>query len=339
MTSAPSDDSRARLLALIHGAFPTQVIHAAVRLGLAELMGDEPAAADDLAAAAGADPGALKRLLRAMAVLDLCQDLDGERFVLTEAGKLLKAEAPGSVRGVALHWGERLWGALGQLEHSVRTGRAWATSGEEGFRLMARDPAQTAMFHQSMTDQTGPVAAAVLAAYDLSRFAEVMDVGGSYGALLAAVLKAHPGMRGRVFDLPDLADASAAYLGEAGVADRARFVGGDFFQSVPAGADAYLLKMIIHDWDDEHAFAILRNCREAAGTRGVVLVVERVAPARVRGPEDRAPVMADIVMLTAAGGLERTEDQYRALFARAGLRLARVVPTTSEFSVIEAVPA
>ena len=238
--------------------------------------------------------------------------------------------------GMALHWGRRLWAALGQLEDSVRTGEPFQASGLDGFEGIARDPGQTAMFHQSMTDQTGPVAAAMLEVYDFSRFRSLVDVGGSYGALLAALLKAHPGQTGEVFDLPGLAEASGAYLRGAGVADRAGFVGGSFFDAVPPGADAYMLKMIIHDWRDDQALSILRNCATAAGRDGAVLVMERIAPERVgSSPADHVTIRGDILMLTAAGGQERTEAEYRALFAKAGLQVQRIVPTASGFAIIE----
>jgi hypothetical protein len=278
--------------------------------------------------------------MRALASLGLLEQLDEDRFALTPAGRLLCAGEEGSVRGMALHWGERLWGALSQLDQSIETGKAWSVSGLEGFQHMARDPVQLAMFHQSMADQTAPAARALLQTYDVSRYRTLMDVGGSYGALLAAILAARPELSGVVFDLPDLAAASGSYLEIAGVSDRARFVGGNFFESVPSGCDGYMLKMIIHDWPDEEAVAILANCRKAAGAKGRVLVMERIAPELASTDADaQVPIRQDIIMLTAAGGLERTEAQYRTLFARAGLKLDAIVPTSSGFSVLEAASA
>ena len=329
---------RARLTELITACWSTQVIHVAVRLGLPDRLAAGPAQAGALAEQTGSHPGALFRLLRAMEVLGLVRRLDGDRFELTPMGRLLGADAEGSIRGMAMHWGERLWGALSQLDQSVQTGRPWKASGLAGFQQMAHDPAQMVMFHQSMTDQTGPVARAILGAYDFSRFRSVMDVGGSYGALLAAVLKAHPALKGSVYDLADLAAASRAYLEGAGVSDRAAFNGGDFFQSVPAGADAYMLKMIIHDWDDAQAQAILSRCREAADGDGVVLVMERIVPAQV-GPSDLTTIRGDMLMLTAAGGMERTEQEYRSLFSASGLSLRTIYPTASGFSVMEGAAA
>ena len=325
---------RDRVMALIMSAWPTQVIHVAVRLKLADRLAAGASSSAELAEATGSEPRALRRLLRAMAGLDLCRQTGPDRFELTPAGALLAADAEGSVRGVALHWGDRLWGALSQLDQSVATGRPWRISGAGGFEHMASDPGQMAMFHQSMTDQTRAVAGAILEVVDFARFGRIMDVGGSYGALLAAVLNAHPHLTGEVFDLQALAEASAGYLEREGVADRGRFVAGSFFDSVPAGADAYLLKMIIHDWDDAEAVTILANCAAAAGADAKVLVMERICP-ELAGPEDVDAFRGDMLMLTAAGGLERTLSEYEALYARAGLALESVTRTASSFSVMQ----
>jgi hypothetical protein len=205
---------------------------------------------------------------------------------------------------------------------------------------MAQDPEQMAMFHQSMADQTGPVAAAVIEAYDFSRFGRITDVGGSLGALVAAILKANLGLRGEVYDLPALAAGAGAYLAAAGVADRARFVGGSFFDEVPPGADAYLMKMIIHDWEDAQAAVILRNCAKALGPDGRLLVMEHVAPELASdAPSDFVTIRGDILMLTAAGGRERTLAEFESLFAGASLKLQRVVPTASGFAILEAIAA
>ena len=328
--------ARARVMEMITACWTTKVLGVAAEMRLPDLMAEGAGSASALAVRTGSDPAALRRLLRAMAVLGLCRQTGEDSFELTEAGEILRSGAPGSLRGMALHWGDRLWGALSQLDQSVQTGRPWRISGVEGFEHMASDPGQMAMFHQSMADQTGPVAAAMLEVYDFSRFGALMDVGGSYGALLAAILAANPALAGQVFDLPDLEPASLAYLEVAGVAGRAAFTGGSFFDSVPSGADAYMLKMIIHDWDDEHAVPILANCARAAGKDGVVLVMERIAPQLVgEDPADRVTIRGDLLMLTAAGGLERTEVQYQALFAKAGLVLRRIVPTASGVAIME----
>ena len=329
-------DDRAKVMGLIMSAWPTQVVHVAVRLKLPDLMAGGTSSSSALAVATGSHPRTLRRLLRALAALGLCRQTGADGFQLTTAGELLRTDAEGSVRGVALHWGERLWGALSQLDQSVQTGRPWRVSGASGFEHMASDPGQMAMFHQSMTDQTRPVAKAILEVLDFGRFGSLVDVGGSYGALLAAILQAHPHLTGQVFDLPALAAASTAYLERMGASGRACFTGGSFFEAVPAGADAYMLKMIIHDWDDAEALEILRNCRVAAGPGGRVLVMERIAPDLAgEDPADVVTLRGDMLMLTAAGGLERTLGEYEILYAQAGLALEHVVPTASGVAVME----
>ena len=330
-------DDRAKVLGLIMGAWPVQVIHVAARLGLPDLMAEGETSSAALAEATGSHPRTLRRLLRAMAALGLCRQTEPDRFELTPAGGLLRAGAEGSVRGVALHHGERIWGAMSQLDQSVKTGRPWRISGASGFEHMAADPDQMAMFHQSMADQAEPVAHVLLEVYDFGRFKTLVDVGGSYGALLATILKAHPHLTGEVFDLPTLESASSAYLERQGVADRARFVGGSFFDRAPPGADAYMLKSIIHDWDDTEAVQILRNCAVAAGREGRVLIMDRLAPelAASEDPIDFTTFRSDMIMLTANGGLERTLADFQALYAQAGLALDGVTRTASGFSVME----
>jgi hypothetical protein len=332
---AQSDPAvRARVQDLITGAWSTQVVHVAVRLKVFDRLLEGPRSAAAMAQETGSHPGAFARLMRALASIDLMRQLDEERFELAPAGRLLAEGQPGSVRGMALHWGERLWGALGQLDQTVRTGRPWKESGLEGFEHIAQDAGQIEMFHQSMADNTAPAALAMIEAYDFGALRTLMDVGGSYGALLAEILKAHPPMTGAVLDLPGLAEASRAYLEHAGVADRGRFEGGSFFEAVPSGADAYMLKSIIHDWDDERALTILKNCAAAAGRDGLVLVIERIAP-ELASPADFITVRGDILMLTANGGRERTEAQFRSLLGQAGLDVRRIVPTASGFAIIE----
>jgi hypothetical protein len=329
---------RARVTGLIMACWSTQVIGVAAKLRLFDALAAGPRASSELSGETGSHPGALHRLMRALAVMELVRQTGADRFELTNAGRLLSSDAPGSVRGMALHWGDRLWGALSQLDQSVATGKAWRISGAEGFQHMASDPAQLAMFHQSMADQTAPVVTAVLEAYDFSRFGRIMDVGGSLGALVAGLVKAHPGLKGQVYDLPDLQAAANDYLRKAGAADRATFVGGSFFDEVPPGADAYLMKMIIHDWEDAEAGLILKNCRKALGPGAVVLVMERIV-AEIATAADFGAIRGDITMLTAAGGKERTRAEYERLFAGAGLKLQRVIPTSSGFDILEATAA
>jgi len=334
--------TKAATAALITGCWSTQVIYAAVRLGIPERLGAGPASSAAIAEAAGTHPRATLRLLRALASLGLCSDLGGGRFELTEAGRLLRSGTPDSLVALARHWGSRTWPALAHLEDTVRTGAAWPHGGREGFTSMAHRPEEAAVLNRSMVEQTLQVADAIVEAYDFSHFRKVIDLGGGYGALLSVVLRAYPQLEGASADLAYMEPEAGVFLRDRGLAGRATFLAVDFFESVPPGADAYLLKYIIHDWGDGDAVEILRNARIAAGGRGVVLLIERLLPERIgseppdRAPKEAAVVCGDINMMVATGGLERTEGEYRALLEAAGLSLARVIPTSCAFHVLEA---
>jgi orsellinic acid C2-O-methyltransferase len=250
----------------------------------------------------------------------------------------LRANVPNSMRGRALHVGGALWRAFADLATVVRTGHPMPSlaTGSTGFEEMQRDPARLHAFQLSMAESSRRAAADVIAAYDFGRFAHVMDVGGGYGALLAAILEAFPKLQGTVLDLPYLSAGAGEYLANSGSAKRARFVSGDFFRAVPVGADCYLLKFIIHDWDDERSLQILNNCRIAAGANGVVAIVERIVPDHVIQSNAHCEVIRGDLTMMAYGGTERTEAQYRELLAKAGLRLSAIAHTTGVFSIIEA---
>ncbi len=328
---------RAATAALVTGCWSTQVIHAAVELGIADRLAGGPASSAALAEAAGTHPRATFRLLRALASLGLCNDLGGGRFELTASGHLLRTDSPGSLVALARHWGTRTWAALAHLEQTVKTGAAWSHGGRAGFTAMAHRPQEAAVLNRSMVEQTLQVAASIVRAYDFSGIGTVIDVGGGYGALLSVALEAYPHLTGASADLAYMEPEATAFLSGRGLAQRARFIPTDFFESVPSGADVYLLKYIIHDWNDHDAGEILRNTREAAGSRGAVLLVERIVPERITPePEQAGVVSGDINMMVATGGLERTQEEYRRLLESAGLELTRIIPTASAFSLLEA---
>lgn len=335
---------RAATAALVTGCWSTQVIHAAVRLGIPDHLAAGAAESGEIAAAAGTHPRSTFRLLRALAVLGLCRRVGQERFELTEAGQLLRSDVPDSLAALARHWGSRTWSALSHLEQSVRTGAPWPRGGREGFISMGERPEEAAVLHRSMVEQTLHVARAIAEAYDFSRFNEVIDVGGGYGALIAVVLERYPHLRGATADLAYMAPEANAFLAGRGLGPRARFVPVNFFESVPPGADAYLFKSIIHDWNDSDAVEILKNTRAATGGRAAVLLIERIVPddAGRRAPAagsvaaDAGVVSGDINMMVATGGLERTQEEYRRLLAAAGLSLTRVVETASAMQILEA---
>jgi hypothetical protein len=331
---------RERVSALITGCWSTQAIHAAVKLGVFDALATEPLSSTDIASRLGTHRRSTFRLLRALANLDLVTHVGADRFAITDAGRLLVSDAPESLSVIARHWGGRTWASLGQLQESVRTGDPYKDSGKEGFFSMKDKPELAAVFNASMASQTLQVAEAIVAAYDFSEAREIVDLGGGYGALLAVALKKHPHLKGASADLAYMERAALEYLTKAGVGDRARYVPTDFFESVVAGADVYLLKFIIHDWEDAESIAILTNAAKAAGSKGKVLVIERMAPERASAdPAQTAVLRGDLQMLASTGGVERTAAEYDALFAASGLKRSRTIPTSSPFSLIEAVAA
>ena len=336
--TAPAD-LRTPTINLITGCWGTQVIHAAVRLGIPDRIARAPLTAEEIASAAGTHAGATFRLMRALAVLGLVKHLDGERFELTDSGQLLRTDVPDSLAIMTRHWGGRAWRSFAHLEEAVRTGDPIKDSGREGFQSLEHRPEDAAVFNETMAAQTAAVAPAILDAYDFSAFRSVTDVGGGYGALIAALLQKHAHLKGASADLAYMEANALRYLNKAGVADRARFVPTEFFTSIEAGADCYLLKFIIHDWNDTDSIAILRNTCTAAGDKGLVLIVEQIAPERASPhPQHVAAIRTDVQMLAGVGGMERTVPEYRALLTASGLQLRRVVPTASPFSIIEATP-
>jgi SAM-dependent methyltransferase len=325
-----------RLEDLVRGYQKTQVLHVAARLGLADLLAAGPRSAEELAGPAGADPRALYRLLRALAVLGVVHELRPGRFALTPFGRRLRAGAPGGAHEELLLTGDAFYRWWGALEHSVRTGES-SVPGIEGassFEWMHRRPEQVQRFNRLMSEMIGAMARAILAAYDFGGFGTVVDVGGGRGTLLAAILEAHPAVRGVLFDLPATADEARPLIAARGLAERCTCVRGDFFAGVPTG-DAILLSAIVSDWDDERSVALLAQCRRALPPDGRLLLVERLLV-----PDEPAPPSAfmDLQMLVIGGGTGRSEAEYRALLAAAGFDLLRVIPTRSPRSLFEARP-
>jgi hypothetical protein len=250
-------------------------------------------------------------------------------------------DRPGSMRGWALMLSRESYQAWGALMHPLTTGEPAHDHvfGESRFDALSKDPEASAIFNMAMQRWTEQVAGVVATAYDFGSVESVIDIGGGTGALLAGILSAHPHLRGAVFDLPSGVGATDAYLGEHGLHDRVRIETGSFFESVPSGYDRYVLKSIVHDWDDEHGIDILRTCRAAMGDDARLLLVERVSPARAtESIEAQRILLSDMQMMVMLGGRERTMDEYASLLAAAGLTLTSVTQTSTEVDVIEAIP-
>ncbi len=338
---AASTASRTAVHRMITANRLTQLVHVAATLGLADLLSDGPVDADALVRRTGADPVAFRRFLRGLVSIGLLEHrADG--FALTERGEWLRSDVPGSLRPIVLLMARQpLWNAWGRLADSVMTGAPSARPQSEGVFLdrHIHDPEYGTVFDDAMAAGSTASAPAILAAYDFSRFEKVVDVGGGQGALIAAILRATPSTTGVVFDLPPVIARARPRIEAEGVAARCELVAGDCFEHVPGGGDVYLMKLVVHDWDDERSRTILSNCRRAIRPDGRLLLIEPVMPEEV-DTSDRARdiVLTDLHMLVATGGRERTEKEFRALYRDAGFRLARVVATTSPLSIVEGVP-
>lgn len=330
------------LLRLVNGNWMTQAIAVAAELGIMDLLARGARQAEELASATGCHGPSLQRLLRALASLGLCEEQEDGSFALTASGSLLQSDAPMSLQAYAVRYGQYQWPAWGKLLHSVKTGECARTlvDGTTGFEHLERDATMAATFHRAMTEITRLIARAVVPAYDFSGFRCIVDVGGGYGEMLIAILPACPAARGVLFDRPDALAGARQHLDNAGVADRCELVTGDFFESIPGGADGYLLKSVIHDWNDERAAAILKCCRDAMSREAKLLLVEYIMPERMEPSVlNRDAARSDLNMLVMLGGRERTASEYRSLLDSAGLSVTRIVPAALNFSVIEAVRA
>jgi hypothetical protein len=318
------------------GALLTQGIYVVAKLGVADLLAAGPRHVGELAASTGTHERSLYRVLRSLSGAGVFEEVEPKVFRLKPLGEPLRSDVQGSIRNGAIFMGEewhfRVWG---NLTYSVQTGKpAWGhTHGAEVFDYFAGNPTQAEIFNSAMTDMSVGVAPFVVEAYDFSGFRTLADIAGGHGYLLAQILKTYPELSGILFDVPPVIEGAASLLEKEGVAARVEKVSGDFFVSVPR-ADAYIMKHIIHDWDDERALTILKNINAAMEPGGRVLIVEAVVP---EGNAPHYSKLLDLEMLASPGGIERTAQEYAALLAEAGLRLERIVPTRSAFSIVEAV--
>ena len=322
------------------GHYVSRALFVAAKLGIADLLASGPLDASALANDSGADAAALARMLRLLASVGVFDVQDDGRFANSPVGEMLREDVPGSSRAsVMLFSGVGIQDSWKDLEYCVRTGQPAfrkASPDADPFTQMAADPEAAALFDKAMATFAPQTAAAVAAGYDFSRFKTIVDVGGGNGSLLLGILEANPGLRGIVFDQPHVAERAKEKIREANMSERCDAVGGSFFESVAPGADAYLLKHVIHDWNDERAAAILRTCRAAMPSHGVVLIIEGLYPARIeRSLESRGAAANDLNMLVCTGGRQRSEAEFRDLYRASGFRLTRIVPTATGICVME----
>jgi O-methyltransferase domain/Dimerisation domain len=321
---------------MILDAWAAQAITAAAELGIADALANGPLSADELASVVNADPDTLSRLLRALISRGIFRQRRDGRYDLTPLADTLRSDAEVSVGALA-----RFVGSPQHREHwshladAIRTGRAVIPElrGKPVFEYLAEEPELAEIFNHAMTSASETAIASVTDAYDFSRYSTIVDVGGGHGRLLAAILNATPDARGVVFDLPQVVAGAPAMFSEHHVEDRVRIVEGSFFDTIPDGGDAYVLKSVIHDWPDDDAVRILRNVRSAAEAGKNVLLVENVIPGHNREFQGK---WTDLEMLVVAGARERTAAEYGRLLSRAGFDMTRVVETASPFSVVEA---
>jgi O-methyltransferase domain len=325
------------LMEMSYGLISTQALYVAARLGLADLLAEGSKTADELAAATSSNPRFLNRILKFLVTKGVFSH-NRDRFELNELGSMMRSDAPMSARPMAVYWGSAWnWNSWGSLLKAVMNGKTAfdLTHGASLFEYLDGHPQDAAVFNQYMAQMPGREESEIVRGYDFSQKRRLIDVGGGHGAFLIAALKANPQLQGALFDLPKVVSGAKAALAAASVADRCETIEGDFFESVPAGGDVYLISNILHDWDDERCVRILRNCRAAMSDSSALLVGEAILP---DGNEPSLAWMVDLIMMALTGGQQRTVGEFSSLFDAAGLKLSSVIPTGGG-ALIEAVPA
>jgi hypothetical protein len=337
MPSADNTSAATTMLRMVVGCWISQAIYVAAKLGIADLLQDGPRTSAQLAGSTQTHAGTLYRVLRALASIEIFSEDDEGRFRLTPLAECLRSAAPGSLRAFAVMLGEaEHWRVWGDLLHSVRTGQPAFDHVFDmpQFQYFATHPESGRLFNEGISSRGGQENDAIVAAYDFARFATVVDIGAGEGGLLAAILKSTETTRGILFDLPHVVAAARTKFAGTQQAERCGFGEGDFFDAVPSGADAYILKKVIHNWDDERALSILKSCAAAMSQDARLLLIEPVV-----SPDNQPSFnkLLDLQMLVwTSGGRERTESEHAALLRAAGLRMHRVVPTETPLRIIDA---
>lgn len=333
-THETTNDPAQQIIEMASGYVVARAIHAVALLGIADHLADGSRSAEELARVTDMHAPSLYRLMRATAGFGLFIEDHQRRFSLTQLGAALRTGAPGYARSTVRSMAAPgMWNAFGDLLQTIKTGQP---QGEPIFADLRANPEQAEQLSETMIGFAGEEPAAIATAYNFSGIRTLVDVGGNTGVLLATILLANPALRGLLYDLPHVAPLARRTLERLGVSDRCAVTAGSFFESVPAGGDAYMLSHVVHDWPEEKCLTILRNVRRVIPNDGRLLIVEQLIPP---GNEPHPSRYIDLILLTITGGTERTADEYATLLARTGFRLTRIVPTALAVSVIEAEPA
>eukprot|EP00438_Fugacium_kawagutii_P030638 Skav234279 [mRNA] locus=C9163801:113:1084:+ [translate_table: standard] len=321
---------------MITGYWHSQAIYAAAKFGIADHLKDGPKSVDDLADATSTNADALYRLLRALASKGIFAEGEPRHFSLTPLAEPLQTDAPGSKRALALMSGDEQFRSWAEICYSIETGGIAFDKvfGKPIFKYLSENPDKAKIFDAAMVGIHGRESDVILDAYDFSNVGVLADIGGGNGSQISRILEHHSGLNGILFDLPHVIERAKTPIEAAGLSDRCELVSGNFFEAVPETADAYMMRHIIHDWDDEKSLTILRNCHRAMSSNAKVLIVESVIPP---GNEPFGGKFLDLVMMLIPGGKERTEDEYRTLLGNSGFELTQVIPTKTEVSIVEAV--
>ena len=326
------------MLQIISGFWISRGVYVIAKLGIPDLLKSGPKTAEELAEATKMHAPSLFRILRALASVGVLSSANGGRFAQTPVSETLVTDAPSSLRWFAVsELGQEHYPAWGNLMHSVKTGEIAFDNffGVDIWKYFQQNPEDAAVFNDSMSSVTAATNEAILSLYDFSNFGTVVDVGGGHGGLITSILKSNPKVKGVLFDAPQVIEGARPKLEAAGLAERCETVAGDFFKSVPAGGDAYVMKWIIHDWDDEKSITILRNCRSRMRANGRLILVDCVVP---ESDEPHFSKFIDLNMLVMTGGKERTAKEFEQLLGAAGFKLLRIIPTELPTSIVEAEP-
>ncbi len=341
-TSANNLSLKYKLLDLVTSSWKSQAIYVAAELKIADYLLEAPKTTDELAEKTGTHARALKRLLSGLSSIEVFRQVDDDLFEITPMGKLLCSDSNESLRSWALWWGTNLWQTWGNLLYSVQTGESARKliSGKDGFDHLKGNSEAAEIFNNALVELTRLAAESIVNAYNFSEFDTVMDVGGGYGELLITILDKNLNCKGILFDLPHAKVGAKKRFKQAGLKHRFEFVEGDFFDSVPPGADAYILKSVIHDWNDEDSRSILENCRKAIKPDSRLLLAEQILPDKFDVLSNHQSLArSDLTMIAALGAGERTEAEFKALLKSSGFSVTKIVSAGPTFSVIEAEPA